>query len=153
MSNPIKQAEDEYSKREIDQYSFEEFVEYAKENPNAVANSVQYLVNAIEYFGKRNVVEYGKEKERYKFFDDPINDGEHAVLGNTDELNGFVNSLKRKASPDGENDKIIWFTGPTATGKSELKRCLISGLQAYAKTEDGNEIRSNGALIHFHIRG
>ena len=137
MTNTIQQAEKEYSERESEEYSLEEFLEYAKENPNAVANSVQYLVNAIEHFGTRNVIEYGEEKERYRFFDDPVNDAKHAVLGNTEELNEFVDSLKRKASPDGENNKIIWFTGPTATGKSELKRCLIAGLQAYAKSEEG----------------
>ena len=137
MTNPIQQAEEEYSKQESEEYSLEEFLEYAEENPNAVANSVQYLVNAIEHFGTRTVVEYGEEKERYRFFDDPVNDGEHAVLGNTEELNEFVASLKRKAASDGENDKIIWFTGPTATGKSELKRCLLNGLQAYAQTESG----------------
>lgn len=137
MTNPIQKAEEEYSKQESDEYSLEEFLEYAKDNPNAVSNSVQYLVNAIEHFGTRTVIEYGEEKERYCFFDDPVNDGEHAVLGNTEELNEFVGSLKRKAASDGENDKIIWFTGPTATGKSELKRCLLNGLQAYAQTESG----------------
>jgi len=137
MTNPIQQAEEEYSNRESEEYSLEEFLEYAKDNPNAVSNSVQYLVNAIEHFGTRTVIEYGEEKERYRFFDDPVNDGEHAVLGNTEELNGFVASLKRKAASDGENDKIIWFTGPTATGKSELKRCLLHGLQAFAQTENG----------------
>lgn len=137
MIDPIQQAEEEYTKRESNEYSLEEFLEYAKNHPNAVTNSVQYLVNAIEHFGTRTVIEYGEEKERYRFFDDPVNDGEHAILGNTEELNKFVDSLKRKASSDGENDKIIWFTGPTATGKSELKRCLLNGLQAYAETEEG----------------
>lgn len=135
--NVIEKAEKEYSQQEREEYSLEEFLEHAKENPNVVADSIQYLVNAIEHFGTRTVVEYGEEKERYRFFDDPVNGGKHAVLGNTEELNSFVDSLKRKASSDGENNKIVWFTGPTATGKSELKRCLLNGLQAYANTDEG----------------
>jgi len=31
----------------------------------------------------------------------------------------------------------VWFDGPTATGKSELKRCLINGLREYSKTPEG----------------
>jgi non-specific serine/threonine protein kinase len=153
MTSPIQKAEKEYSKQESEEYTLEEFLEYAKDNPNAVANSVQYLVNAIEHFGTRTVIEYGEEKERYRFFDDPVNDGEHAVLGNTEELNKFVDSLKRKASSDGENDKIIWFTGPTATGKSELKRCLLNGLQAYANTEEGRRYTLKWSLDSLSTSG
>lgn len=142
----IESADDEYSSREGEEYSFEEFLEHVEDNPQSVVNSVQYLVNAIEYFGTRDVIEYGEEVERYRFFDDPTNNGEHAVLGNSEELNSFVESLKRKASPDGENDKIFWFTGPTATGKSELKRCLLNGLQAYAETDEGQRFTVEWSL-------
>lgn len=135
--NLIEQAEEEYTEQQGEVYSFMDFLEEVEDNPSSVVNSVQYLVDAIEHFGTREVIEYGEKVERYRFFDDPTNNGEHAVLGNTEELNDFVDSLKRKASPDGENDKVIWFTGPTASGKSELKRCLLNGLQAYAHTPEG----------------
>lgn len=137
MTNPIKQAQDELSGYQREKYSLDEFLEHARENPESVVDSVQYLVNAIEYFGTREIVERGEEKERYRFFDDPTNGGEHAVLGNTDELNSFVQSLKRKTREEGDNDKIIWFTGPTATGKSELKRCILNGIDAYARSDEG----------------
>lgn len=137
MTTPIQQADSELSEYEREEYSLEDFLEYAKENPNAVVDSVQYLLNAIEYYGTRTVIERGEEKERYRFFDDPEHEGEHAVLGNTEQLNDFVQSLKRKTQEEGDNDKILWVTGPTATGKSELKRCLFSGIRAYAQTEEG----------------
>lgn len=137
MSNPIQQANSELSEYEREEYSLSEFLDYARDNPQAVVDSVQYIVNAIEHYGKRTVIERGEEKERYRFFDDPENDGEHAVLGNTEQLNNLVQSLKRKTREEGDNDKILWVTGPTATGKSELKRCLFNGLQAYAQTEEG----------------
>jgi len=137
MTNPIQQADSELSEYEREEYSLSEFLDYARDNPQAVVDSVQYIVNAIEHYGKRTVIERGEEKERYRFFDDPENDGEHAVLGNTEQLNDLVQSLKRKTREEGDNDKILWVTGPTATGKSELKRCLFNGLQAYAQTEEG----------------
>jgi len=137
MSQVIQQADSEFAEYERGEMSFSEFIEHAQEQPESVVGSVQYLINAIEHYGTTEVVERGEEKERYRFFDDPENNGEHAVLGNTEELNKFVDSLKRKATQEGENNKILWITGPTATGKSEFKRCLLNGIQAYAKTEEG----------------
>jgi predicted Ser/Thr protein kinase len=117
--------------------SLDEFLEYAQDNPIAVSDAVNYLLEAIEYFGTRTVFEKGEEKERYRFFDDPYGNGEHAILGNTDTLNEFVEELRRRASEEGDNEKIIWFLGPTATGKSELKRCIINGIRGFSRSEEG----------------
>ncbi|SEA13558.1 putative serine protein kinase, PrkA [Haloplanus vescus] len=117
--------------------SLDEYVDTAFERPSIAAHAPKYLLEAIESMGTRTVVEEGEERERYRFFDDPENDGEHAVLGNTDVLNGFVDDLRTIATDRGKGEKIIWFDGPTATGKSELKRCLVNGLRAYSKTEAG----------------
>ncbi len=107
------------------------------ENPTSAAHASKYLLSAIESVGTRTVVEEGEQKQRYRFFDDPHNDGEHAILGNTDVLNAFVDDLRSIAARRGKEEKILWLEGPTATGKSELKRCLINGLREYSKTEAG----------------
>ncbi|WP_327052695.1 PrkA family serine protein kinase [Halomicrococcus gelatinilyticus] len=114
-----------------------EYVDAAFENPSIAAHASKYLLNAIESMGTRTVVEEGEEKERYRFFDDPNNDGEHAILGNTEVLNAFVDDLRSIAARRGKEEKIIWFAGPTATGKSELKRCLVNGLREFSKTDEG----------------
>jgi predicted Ser/Thr protein kinase len=114
-----------------------EFVDLALANPGVAAHASKYLLDAIEAAGTREVVEEGETKERYRFFDDPHNDGEHAVLGNTEELNSFVDDLRAIAAGRGKAEKILWFAGPTATGKSELKRCLVNGLREFSKTEEG----------------
>ncbi len=116
------------------------FTEYVLDNPDHshVVPSAQYLLDAIKAEGTRTVVEAGEEKERYKFFDDPHNDGEHAVLGNTEVLNDWVRDLESRAQKHGDKeDSMFWFVGPTASGKSEFKRCLINGLREYSKTEQG----------------
>ncbi|USZ69684.1 kinase anchor protein [Halorussus salilacus] len=113
------------------------FVEESFENPTVAAHASKYLLDAIESMGTRTVVEEGEEKQRYRFFDDPHNGGEHAILGNTEVLNAFVDDLRSIAAERGKGEKIIWFDGPTATGKSELKRCLVNGLREYSKTEEG----------------
>ncbi|MFC7133707.1 MULTISPECIES: PrkA family serine protein kinase [Salinibaculum] len=117
--------------------SLGEYVEMLFDHPERAAHASKYLLDAIEDAGTRTVIEEGEEKERYRFFDDPWNDGEHAILGNTAVLNNFVDDLRSIAAGRGKEEKIIWLDGPTATGKSELKRCLINGLREYSKTERG----------------
>ena len=117
--------------------SLDEYVDAVFETPRIASHASKYLLEAIEATGTRTVVEEGEEKERYRFFDDPHNDGEHAVLGNTEVLNAFVDDLRSIAAERAKDEKIVWFDGPTATGKSELKRCLINGLREYSKTPEG----------------
>ncbi|MFB6135287.1 MAG: kinase anchor protein [Halobacteriaceae archaeon] len=120
-----------------DPMSLDEYVDRAFEDPGVAAHASEYLLRAVESAGTRTVVEEGEEVERYRFFDDPYNDGEHAVLGNTAMLNDFVDDLRAVAAGHGNEESIVWFAGPTATGKSELKRCLINGLREYSKTPEG----------------
>ncbi|PSQ16791.1 kinase anchor protein [Halobacteriales archaeon QS_8_69_26] len=117
--------------------SLGEYVDRVFEEPTVASQASKYLLEAIEAAGTREVVEEGERKERYRFFDDPHNDGEHAILGNTEVLNSFVDDLRSIAAGRGKDEKIVWFDGPTATGKSELKRCLINGLREYSKTPEG----------------
>lgn len=147
--NFIEKASEERGDVSEETFTLDEFFEFAQDNPNSVSDSVNYLLSAIEHFGKRTILEDGEEKERYCFFDDPYGDGEHAILGNTDELNEFVDELRRRASEEGDNDKIIWFLGPTATGKSELKRCLINGLKGFAESEEGAKYTLEWTLDEF----
>ncbi|MDG5776648.1 kinase anchor protein [Haloarculaceae archaeon H-GB2-1] len=117
--------------------SLSEYVDFVLENPHVASHASKYLLDAIEHAGTRTVIEEGEQKERYEFFDDPHNEGEHAILGNTEVLNDFVDDLRSIAAGRGKGEKIIWLDGPTATGKSELKRCLVNGLREYSKTPEG----------------
>jgi len=133
--------------------SLSEYVDRLFETPTIGAGASRYLLAAIEAAGSRTVIEEGEEKERYRFFDDPENDGEHAVLGNTETLNTFVADLRSIAAGRGKGESIIWFAGPTATGKSELKRCLINGLRAFSKTPEGRRYTVEWNLAERGERG
>lgn len=135
--NVINTANEELSVIEEEPQSLEDFFTTVRDNPSAVSHSIKYILEAIESCGTRTVVESGEEQQRYKFFDDPYGDGEHAILGNTEVLNDFVNELRRMASEEGENSQILWFKGPTASGKSELKRCFTNGIRGYSRTQEG----------------
>ena len=117
--------------------SLEEYVDRVLENPLAAATGARYVLAAIESQGTREVRERGETLDRYRFFDDPSNGGEHAVLGNTAALNAFVDDLRAAAAGRGNDEKIVWIDGPTATGKSEFKRCLINGVREFSKTDAG----------------
>ena len=117
--------------------SLSEYLDAAFSNPQIAAGAARYLLDAIESAGTRTVFEQGESMTRYRFFDDPHGDGEHAVLGNTATLNAFVDDLRAIVTGRGKAEKIIWFDGPTATGKSELKRCLVNGLRGYSRTPEG----------------
>ncbi|WP_396612311.1 PrkA family serine protein kinase [Haloferax sp. S1W] len=137
MRDYIRAADETLSGTYEEPMSLAAYVEAAFESPSIASHASKYLLEAIESMGTRTVIEEGEEKERYSFFDDPANDGEHAVFGNTDVLNAFVDDLRTIAADRGKAEKIVWFDGPTATGKSELKRCLINGLREYSKTDEG----------------
>ncbi|WP_435096629.1 kinase anchor protein [Halarchaeum sp. P4] len=137
MSEYVAAADRELDAALDEPMTLGEFAEHVVEHPLAAAHASKYLLAAIESFGTRTVVEEGEEKTRYRFFDDPANDGEHAVLGNTNVLNGFVDDLRAVAAGRAKTEKICWFSGPTATGKSEFKRCLIDGLRAFSQTAEG----------------
>jgi non-specific serine/threonine protein kinase len=133
----LRDADDRLRGAYEEPMSLAEYVDAAFEQPRIASHASKYLLEAIESMGTRTVVEEGEQRERYRFFDDPANEGEHAVLGNTRVLNSFVDDLRTIAANRGKGEKIIWFDGPTATGKSELKRCLINGLREYSKTDEG----------------
>ncbi|WP_324662325.1 PrkA family serine protein kinase [Haloarcula sediminis] len=133
----IDRADDSLSATYEEPMALGEYVDAVLETPEIAAHASKYLLSAIEAAGTRTVIEEGEEKERYRFFDDPHNDGEHAILGNTEVLNAFVDDLRSIAAGRGKDEKIVWLEGPTATGKSELKRCLINGLREYSRTPEG----------------
>ena len=84
----FRRAADERLQQAYDSpMSLDDYVERVLTNPIAAASGPRYLLAAIESQGTRTVEERGEEMDRYRFFDDPFNDGEHAVLGNTAALN------------------------------------------------------------------
>ena len=102
----IERADDSLEETYEPPMSLSAYVEGLFENPGSAAHASKYLLAAIEAAGTRTVVEEGERKQRYRFFDDPHNDGEHAILGNTEVLNDFVDDLRSIAARRGKEEKI-----------------------------------------------
>ena len=152
-SSYLRDADRDLEETYEEPISLSEYVDRLLETPTIGAHAARYLLAAIEAPGTRTVIEQGERRERYRFFDDPENDGEHAVLGNTEVLNDFVANLRSIAAGRGNDESIIWFSGPTATGKSELKRCLINGLRRFSKTPAGKRYTVEWNLAEGGDRG
>lgn len=120
-----------------DEMPLSEFVDFALDNPDRAgySSAAEYLYSAITHYGTRTVVEDGERLERWRFFDDPENNGENAVFGNTKMLNELTDTIYRIAKS--QSAKMPSIRGKTGTGKSELKNCLKNGLRYFSETEEG----------------
>jgi hypothetical protein len=129
--------EETVTETQSQEMGFQEYVDFALENPDRAefGTAAEYVHEAITHYDTRTVVEDGERKERYRFFDDPWNNGENAVFGNTEMLNELTDSFRRIARGDAAKMPII--EGETATGKSEMIDVLKKGLREYSQTEEG----------------
>jgi non-specific serine/threonine protein kinase len=114
----------------------DEFIEKSKNNPSIVAHASKTLLHAIESSGRREVTENGETIERYRFFDNPSEDGKHAIVGNSKQLNALVDSIRSMAKGFTNDFPLLMINGPTGCGKSELKKCIMSEMEHYSKEDD-----------------
>src|SRR3990172_7554308 len=81
--------------------SFDEYLDLVREHPEVSRSAYQRIYDMILSYGLE-VVEHGREKEyRYRFFDDPHNDGKDAVYGLGGPLHHLVNALNSAAQGAG----------------------------------------------------
>ena len=80
-----------------------------------------------------------KEKViRYKFFEDPENEGQDAIFGLERTLINFVNILKSAANGYGTERRVLLLHGPVGSSKSTLARLLKKGLERYSRVDEGS---------------
>lgn len=117
--------------------SMGEYVDWLLEEPgrSAASSSYGYVSDALNVHGTREVIVDGELRERPRVFDDPENDGENAVLGNTRTINEIQDFLEKQAS--GQEEKLGFIWGPTATGKSMFIKNMLQACRDYSKTEEG----------------
>jgi len=91
----------------------------------------------IMHFGYTETTEFKKRVVRYKFFDDPIEDGRDAVFGIDVHLQKLVNVLKSAAMGYGSEKRVILLHGPVGSAKSTIARMLKKGLEWYSRQPEG----------------
>jgi predicted Ser/Thr protein kinase len=123
--------------------TFDGFLQRVAASPAALTRStVQYLIDAIDSFGVREVPGVGGPVRRYRLFDAPWAAGRGAVFGQEQVQDRIVRSL-RTAAEEGRLDRLLLLHGPNGSSKSSLVAALMEGMAAYGNT-------APGALYRFH---
>jgi serine protein kinase len=117
--------------------SFEEYLDLVREDPNIVRTAYQRLYDMVLSYGTEEYIDNKKKIVKYKFFEDPINDGKDAIYGLDIPLMRLVNVFKSAANQYGTEKRIILLHGPVGSSKSTIVRLLKRGLEDYSRTDAG----------------
>jgi len=120
------------------QYSFSEYMDMLYENPAIARDARQRIYDMIMSYGVEPSGKVGaKDLPRYKFFDDPFDNGKNAIFGIEDVLAEFVKFLKSAASGGDFAKRFLLLRGPVASAKSSLVNLVKRGLEVYTRTDEG----------------
>jgi serine protein kinase len=144
MQNGRTLIESIASKQNLDTYqqenwqgSFADYLDIAKKNPKASRTAHQRLYDMVMSYGTYTIEDGKEELTRYRFFDDPDNDGEDAIFGLTKPLMAVINVFKSAALKYGAEKRVLLLHGPVGSSKSTIARLLKQGLQRYSRSDDG----------------
>jgi serine protein kinase len=116
---------------------FFEYLDLVKKNPAVTRNAFQRMYDLIQSFGTTSYVEYKKTIIRYKFFDDPTDNGKDAVFGLDVPLMKLVHFFKSAAYGYGTEKRVLLLHGPVGSAKSTIARLVKKGVEWYSKTDAG----------------
>ncbi len=119
------------------QGTFSEYLDIARRNPKVERTAHQRLYDMVLSYGAYPVEEGKETLVRYRFFDDPDNDGQDAIFGLTKPLMELVNVFKSAAMKYGAERRVLLLHGPVGSSKSTIVRLLKRGLERYSRTEEG----------------
>ncbi|MBX6315394.1 MAG: serine protein kinase [Isosphaeraceae bacterium] len=117
--------------------TFAEYLDIVRRHPKVTRTAYQRLYDMILSFGTEEVVANKEKLVRYKFFEDPIDEGQDAVFGLDKTLMNLVNVLKSAAHRYGTERRVLLLHGPVGSSKSTIVRLLKKGLEYYSKTDEG----------------
>ena len=133
------------SRQNLDDYqkkhwtgSFGEYLDIVQRDPRVTRTAYQRIYDMIISHGTEEVVVNKEKLIRYKFFEDPENDGQDAIFGLERTLINFVNILKSAANGYGTERRVLLLHGPVGSSKSTLARLLKKGLERYSRIDDGS---------------
>ncbi len=118
------------------QGTFAEYLDIVKSDPQVARTAYQRLYDMILADGTYPV-EGRKDQVRYRFFDDPHNDGEDAIFGLTRPLMELVNVFKSAALKYGTERRVLLLHGPVGSSKSTIARLLKRGAERYSRSPEG----------------
>lgn len=123
--------------------SFQAWVEDFLRAPLRQArSSAQYLRDALDFFGIRQVETPLGPMRRFRLFDMEFDGGVGAVHGQEEAQNAIYRILGNFVQA-GRADKLIFLHGPNGSAKSSLVAALARGLEVYSRAPEGALYRIN----------
>ncbi len=117
--------------------SFEEYLEIVRKDPMVSRSAFQRVYDMIVAQGTEEYKEYKKKIVRYKFFEDPFENGKDGIFGLDLHLMKLVHLFKSAAKRYGAEKRIFLLHGPVGSSKSTIARLLKKGIENYSKTPEG----------------
>ncbi|MCS6859855.1 MAG: hypothetical protein NZT92_06000 [Abditibacteriales bacterium] len=132
--------------------TFTDYLDIVTRNPKVARTAFQRLYDMIVSYGTETYTEHRERITHYKFFDDPIGNGEDAIYGLDKPLMNLVQVFKSAAQRYGTERRVLLLHGPVGSSKSTIVRLLKKGLEEYSKTEEGalysfSWIQEDGSLM------
>lgn len=117
--------------------TFEEYLDIVANNPKVTRSAFQRVYDMILSYGTEEYTENKETIIRYKFFDDPIEDGKDAIYGIDRHLMELVDAFHAAAHRYGTERRVLLLHGPVGSSKSTIVRLLKKGLEQYSQTPEG----------------
>lgn len=117
--------------------SLAEYLDIVRQRPRVARTAYQRLYDMIMSHGVEELTINKEKLTRYRFFDDPIEEGRDAVFGLERPLMSLVHFFKSAAHRYGTERRVLLLHGPVGSSKSTIVRLLKKGLEHYSKTDDG----------------
>ena len=117
--------------------TFAEYLDIVRHNTKVTRTAYQRLYDMILSHGTEEILVNKEKQVRYKFFDDPVGQGQDAIFGLDRTLMNLVNVLKSAAHRYGTERRVLLLHGPVGSSKSTIARLLKKGLEHYSKADDG----------------
>jgi len=117
--------------------TFAEYLTLVSERPEVARNAFQRVYDMVLHFGVERYTRLRKEVIRYKFFADPMGNGEDAIYGLDEAMMSLVDFFKSAAHGYGTERRILLLHGPVGSSKSTIARLIKKGLEYYSRLEEG----------------
>jgi len=117
--------------------TFDQYLDIVLKTPKVTRTAYERLYDMVLSHGTYPDEESPEGSVRYRFFDDPDNDGRDAIFGLTRPLMDLVNVFKSAALKYGSERRVLLLHGPVGSSKSTIARLIKRGLERYSLTEEG----------------
>jgi len=117
--------------------TLEQYLDMVRQDPKVTRNAFERVYDMVMSYGTESYEQNREKRVRYRFFQDPDQDGADAVFGLDEPLAALVNAFKSAAKGYGIEKRVLLLHGPVGSSKSTIARLLKKGLERYSNCDQG----------------